>query len=554
MALRTGMTCRAVLLIALALTGVSCGGQPKREEPVAARSTRYEDLVALFKDWREFHKPKLVDGVPDYSAAAMQEQRRGLEAYKGRLAAIDPSGWLISQQVDYHLVLAEMNGLEFDHRVMRHWARNPCFYAVVHDSQSDVPLREGPIMYGAIELWMYKLPLSAERLAELRSRFQAIPKLLQQAKTNLTEDAKDLWFLGIRVKRQESETLAQFGQRAAEHHRELVPDVEAAKAAVDEFRAWLEAQYPSKSKPSGIGIDNYNWYLKNVQLVPYTWQEQLVMMQRELSRSWAYLKLQENRNRKLPKLEMVPSAEEYRRRYREAVGAFIRFLRDEEIFTVGDYYPPALEAREGRFVPPDRLRDFFTQVEYRDLLPMRAHGTHWFDLARMEREPHASPIRRVALLYNIWVSRAEGFAAGFEEMVMGAGYLDERPRTRELIYIMLANRAARAMGDLWMHSSDWTLDEAVKYATEWTPYGWLPESGNTVWVDERLYLEQPFYGNSYVIGKLQIDKLLAERAHQLGDKFTLRQFFDEFHAAGMIPVSMIRWQMTGLDDEVKKLW
>jgi hypothetical protein len=46
---------------------------------------------------------------------------------------------------------------------------------------------------------------------------------------------------------------------------------------------------------------------------------------------------------------------------------------------------------------------------------------------------------------------------------------------------------------------------------------------------------------------------MSDRAQQLGDKFVVRDFFDAFHAAGMIPVSMIRWEMTGLDDEIKSL-
>jgi len=222
-----------------------------------------------------------------------------------------------------------------------------------------------------------------------------------------------------------------------------------------------------------------------------------------------------------------------------------------EIFTVPDYAQRALEEREGGFVPPDRLRDFFTQIEYRDAHPMRAHGTHWFDRARGIREPHTSPIRRVPQLYNIWDSRAEGFATGFEEMVMTAGYLDDRPRARELVYIMLAQRAARAMGDLMMHANRWSLDEAVKYVTENTPYGWLSPQGSTVWFEQQLYLEQPSYGTSYVVGKIQIEKLIADRAKQLGDRFTLRQVLDEFHAAGMMPVSLIRWELTGLDDEIR---
>jgi uncharacterized protein (DUF885 family) len=165
----------------------------------------------------------------------------------------------------------------------------------------------------------------------------------------------------------------------------------------------------------------------------------------------------------------------------------------------------------------------------------------------MEREPHASVIRRVPLLYNIWDTRAEGFATGFEEIAMTAGFLDAAgPRVRELIY-------ARAVGALRMHSNEWTLEQSVQYAVDHTPYGWLPKEGNTVWGEQQLYLEQPGYGTSYLIGKAHIEKLFADRAQQTGPAFNVREFFDAFHAAGMMPASMIRWEITGLDDEVKGL-
>ena len=35
----------------------------------------YEGLLSFYKEWREFQKPKMVDGVPDYTAAAMEKQR-----------------------------------------------------------------------------------------------------------------------------------------------------------------------------------------------------------------------------------------------------------------------------------------------------------------------------------------------------------------------------------------------------------------------------------------------------------------------------------------------
>ncbi len=41
---------------------------------------------------------------------------------------------------------------------------------------------------------------------------------------------------------------------------------------------------------------------------------------------------------------------------------------------------------------------------------------------------------------------------------------------------------------------------------------------------------------------------------QLGPDFVLRDFIDEFLAAGSIPFSLIRWELTGLDDEIRELW
>ena len=40
---------------------------------------------------------------------------------------------------------------------------------------------------------------------------------------------------------------------------------------------------------------------------------------------------------------------------------------------------------------------------------------------------------------------------------------------------------------------------------------------------------------------------------QLGDTFNLQRFMDDFFASGMIPISLARWEMTGFDDEIKKL-
>ena len=91
----------------------------------------------------------------------------------------------------------------------------------------------------------------------------------------------------------------------------------------------------------------------------------------------------------------------------------------------------ALRARVGPYTPAPR--EFFVEIDHHDPMVMRTHGYHWFDKVQMAHRPHPSPIRQGPLLYNIFVTRTEGHATGWEEMMLHAGMFDARPRSRELI-------------------------------------------------------------------------------------------------------------------------
>jgi hypothetical protein len=530
------------LILAIAI-GSACACGDAGTPEVSRKSASYDDLLALFKDWRAFQQPKLVDGVPDYTAVAMAAQRQELVTYQRRLAAIDPSSWPIPQQADYHIVRAEMNGLEFDHRALEPWANNPAFYVTVFSSESDQPAREGPFAYGAVELWQFSFPLDRESGGRIAAGLRPIPALLEQAKTNLTGNGKDLWTFGAGSLREQSEILDGLAARLTPEDADLRREVERAKAATDAFAAWVEAQAASKTGPSGVGIAEYDWYLRHVQLLPYTWQDEVTLMERELARAHAGLAFEEQANWGLPDPAPVASAEEHARRFGDAVAEYMKFLKDRDILTTHDDMEPALRARLGRF--STRPREFFTEIDYREPAAMRLHGYHWFDKAWMAREAHASPLRAVPLLYNIFDTRTEGLATGWEEMMMQAGLFNGRPRSRELIYILIAQRAARALGDLRMHANQVTLEQAAEFACANTPRGWLRMDGQLVRGEQHLYLQQPGYGTSYLIGKIQIERLIADRRRQLGADFTMRRFMDELMAAGLIPVSLVRWQVTG---------
>jgi hypothetical protein len=509
----------------------------------------YPALLQLFKEWRDFEQPPTRNGAPDYTTETNSRRAAELKNLQVRLKAFDISAWPIPQQVDWHLVRAEMNGMEFNFRVMQPWARDPAWYASVWTYRSDTPAHEGPTHHALIELWQYSFPLDPEAESKLAAELRGIAPLLDQARINLTGNARELWIAGIGNIDGQAVVLRDLAEKTGSAGVEFRAALHQSLQATDSFAAWLRDQAPSKDGPSGIGIDNYTWSLQNVHLVPLTWEDEVRLLRRELDRALSSLKLEEHRNRALPPLVPIASAEEYEQRAEEAVVYFSGFLADQQVLPPYPYIEPALREQMGSFVP-EQERNFFYTVSHHELLALWTHWYHWFDLARMESNPNESPIRRGPLLYNVWDSRSEGLSTGFEEIAMRAGLFDDNPRARELVWIMLAQRAARGLGSLYAQANLFTLKEARDFHVLWTPRGWMREDLDLLGFEQLLYLRQPGYGTSYITGKYLIEGLMGERGAQLGDEFELSGFFEELDRSGVIPVSLIRWEMTGEADGV----
>jgi hypothetical protein len=45
-----------------------------------------------------------------------------------------------------------------------------------------------------------------------------------------------------------------------------------------------------------------------------------------------------------------------------------------------------------------------------------------------------------------------------------------------------------------------------------------------------------------LIGKIQLERLIADRAAPSGEEFHLKDFFDDYFARGVIPASLLRWK------------
>jgi uncharacterized protein (DUF885 family) len=150
------------------------------------------------------------------------------------------------------------------------------------------------------------------------------------------------------------------------------------------------------------------------------------------------------------------------------------------------------------------------------------------------------------------VFRSEGMATSIEEVLVQMGLVDDNPRAKEMNSILVAFRAARAMSELKMINNEMSFQEGIDYTVEHTPRGYSKDDG-LAWGELQCYLRFTGYGLGYLIGKLQMDQLISDYIDLKGDAFEIGEFYQNFLHRGRLPIALLRWEMTGLDDEMKLL-
>lgn len=511
------------------------------------RPGNYDELIDLHAelvDWRPFSP---VDGVVDYSAERIAERISDIEDMHARLERIGVEGWSVSQQMDYLIVRAELDQEEFILRVTRPWARDPGFY-----------------LSSLLRIAFADLPIEGEALATMQQNLSAVPAMLEQARTNLTNAAADDVALAIRSLTQSDGVEHGFPYREtppagvigwyedflerAETQPDLSAEIEAVLTSLRSFHEWLVANQDSMNELNGVGEPALDWFVRNALLIPYTSEEMLVLAQREFERLWAFYALERHRNRSLPEIALPTSRADYEQRLARTDASVRRWLVADEVITIPDYIPT--DWREMGFNVPWRERstgpNFWEAVQFRDPVPDHLHAVipgHRYDGWVSPRV--GNPIRAKAN----FGARREGWAVYLEEGMMRAGLLDAEPRAQELIYVFGIWRASRTVGDILNQWNVMTLQETADYWVDVTPM-LDPDVAR-----KYAYLRPaPGHGLQYTIGALQIFELLSARKLQLRDEFVLKDFHDELMSKGKIPVALSRYEMTGDDSVVKEFW
>jgi len=519
----------------------------------------YQDLVQLLDDFRKFRDPageqarqiirdvagQTINPVADNSEQSIAWQRTQMRQFQTRIDDMNVASWERAEQVDYLAVRSRLDQHDFILQRTRPWARDPGFYV-------DRMLR----------VTFTGLPLEGEALDSFLSKIRAVPVLVTEAQKHLDDVAADYADLAIHNLNQSDGVGHGYPYRAqppagvlgwyddlierASVQPQLLDDIRAARDAVQVFNAWLNQKRPAWTASAGVGETAFDWYLKQVKLMPWTSAELVLLGQRELDRLWADYALERHRNRNLAELQPSASAEEYQQRIEVADQHIRKFLKEQSIITIPDYIGK-LDTNAPWIVRPGG-RNFWEEIQFRNPSPDHLHAVipgHRFDGLVSSHNDH--PVR--SKVYS--GARAEGWATYLEEAMLQAGLFEDLPRVRELIQIFGIFRAARVPADVWLQTGQLDVEQVVEY--------WLPRvpflDRNVARVDAEIYLRRPpGYGIGYMIGSLQMQRLLADRKRQLGDDFDLKSFHDAVMSSGRLPLSLLRWDMTGLDDEVQLFW
>jgi hypothetical protein len=510
----------------------------------------YEDFVSLFSDFHAWRNAQPSEQSIIYSPAWTKTRQTELRNFQNRLPNYSVAQWDRHKQVDYLAVRAQMDLEEFTLNITKPWARDPGLYI------------------DTIQKLAYtNLPLPIGTESAFKQQIQNIPNYLSQAKINLNSVAGDYADLaihslsngdgvghGMPYRAVEPPGLigwfSDLHERAKAHQPDLLTDIEAAQESILDYRDWLESHRPTFSRDAGVGKPAYDWFLRNVRLMPYNSDQTVLLAERELERFWANYTTERHRNRNLPEIALPTSGAEYENQLAGTDAKIRKWLQEEEIITIPDYIPESyieLGYNAPWIVRPDGPM-FWEQIQFRDASPDHLHATipgHRFD--KLIEGRLTSPIRSKIRDSG----RTEGWAFYLEETALQLGLFDDRPRTREFIYIFGVFRAARTIGDVKMQRNEMTVQEAMRFWIDWTPF--LDE--NVAREDAGIYIRRPpGYGTSYLMGSMQLQKLLSDRKRQLGDDFSLKDFHDYLMNTGRLPVSLIRYDLTGYDDEIQRLW
>ena len=537
------------------------------------RNREVQDLGREFWDWRiptSYRTPDDVprvehppDWVPEFDETSARRRLEGAAEFRRRWEAIDVSDESVPTQVDHRLVGSAIARVEWEVGILRNWER---------DAVMQVHQALGP----AYDLMVPAAPFDTDRQDGVIFQLHQVGTQLEVARDNLARAgtsalagaaARLLGDIDDELPRSISELGPHFdpGRRGP-----LAQAGAEATGHLVDFREWLRDRQREMPHHEPVGRETFVWFLRNVALLALSPEEIVLLANREIYRNYAWEEIERNRGSENAIPPAFESAEEQAEREIRQEREVREFYEAENLLTQPDSLSRYHMAPLPSYVQPltwlgcandltsDRRLDedglayvwdpkgplpyFFVVIAHDPRLGIIHEGAHYKQLALSWANPN--PIRR-----RYYDSTAnEGLAHYNESLMLQAGLFDDAPWSRLVIQNFKRLRSLRSVVDVSLATGAMTLEEGMR-----TFMDLIPIDYQTALEETAMYLASPGLAMSYMVGKLEVIRLLADAKRVLGKDFSLRWFHDYLWANGNVPHSLLRWEMLDDRSDIERL-
>ena len=538
--------------------------------------------------WRASQQPRSHDDIPRIERPENwipQWSSRDVEIYRQELRKFDERWRLIevgdskspripiSDWIDHRLLGSAIARVRWELDELNIWQTQPRFYV-------DQTI-------GVIFDYLTPKSVTSSTIQNVRRILNSFETTLNFGKENLFGKAyKELALVTIEELKSIKSHMKEMAQGLIEfidqsEHLDFFNEIDKASDSLISYSEWLADNLESFPPLKFIGTRKFEWFLKNVALIPLSVSEIIQIGNLEFERAIFLETIFNNRHRNIALPPLPDSAiqqsldegqkEQQVRDFYESENLLSqptslhhylnaprpRYLEAIKWLGVTDDLtgPSRLDEDGISYVPTPKVdMPYFYAANARDPRAGIVHeGAHYQQLALSWR--NARPVRRH--YFDSGVN--EGIAFYNEELMLAAGLFEDAPHSQNLMYNFMRLRALRVIIDASLATGVMTIETATDYLVKKVPMDY-----ETAREEAIFFAGFPGQGMTYQIGKTQIIKLMSDAIREKGKDFSLKSFHDYLWVNGNVPVSLLRLELLNdwsdiqeveglIDDEIKEL-
>jgi uncharacterized protein (DUF885 family) len=499
--------------------------------------------------------------LTDYSPAKIAERAQHVRTLLNQVRSMPGAKWPKDDRIDWLLFRAQLEGSDFNSRILQSEKTDPQVY--VNECAS-----------GIFSLLKKEYDAPRKRALAATERLKQMPAMLAQGEKNLQKPVKLFAQLAIASARAIdplfNDSLMTLARDLAPEERDaLVKARDGALTAIHGFADRIEKRVPSMVDFAPMGTASYNYYLKNVLLLPLDATQVEMLGRAELARYRALESLLPDpsladpnpaRSKNIP-----PDQASFLAAYESREQEMIAYMKEHKLVTIPDYLgrfeirqlpeafkptspggfmnPPGVYDKDpvGFFFIPTynpQSKNFYIRAAIEDPRPILGHEGIPGHFMQLSIANHLTNEIRRQHGDGVFV---EGWALYGEEMLMRTGLYPENSAAQGQILRLSRYRSARIGVDVNLHTGKWSFEQAVQYFMEAGGLDREAAEGEAAGA-----ASSPTQKISYIVGKWQIMNLLGRYRDKAGANFQLGQFHDDLIKNGSLPLSIVEWLL--LDD------